>query len=91
MEATLDNPTINSKKLRKELADVLNRVKYNGEHIRVTKYGKPVAALVPIVDMEFYEEMEDQLDIKAVEKAWDEQGNEPLKDWEEIKKELDNR
>jgi predicted RND superfamily exporter protein len=35
------------------------------------------------------EEIEDILDIMAVEEAWAEQGDEPLIPWEQVKKELD--
>jgi prevent-host-death family protein len=91
METTLDNPSIDSKKLHKELTEILNRVKTDGDHIQITQNGKPVAALIPIVDLEFYEEMEDRLDIQAVEEAWEEQGDEPLTDWEDFKKELNSQ
>jgi prevent-host-death family protein len=91
MEPTLDNPTIDSRKFRKDLAEILTRVKTDGDHIQITENGKPVAALIPIVDLEFYEEMEDRLDIKAVEEAWEEQGDDPLIPWEQVKKELDSR
>jgi prevent-host-death family protein len=87
METTLDNPSIDSKKLYKELTEILNRVKTDGDHIQITQNGKPVAALIPMVDLEFYEEMEDRLDIQAVEDAWEEQGDEPYTPLEEVKKE----
>jgi hypothetical protein len=35
------------------------------------------------------DEIEDILDIAAVEEAWAEQGDEPLIPWEQVKKELD--
>jgi hypothetical protein len=37
------------------------------------------------------EEIEDILDIMAVEQAWAEQGDEPLTDWEDFKKELNSQ
>ncbi len=80
---------INTKKVRKELSETLNKVKYTYSRIKITKYGKPVAALIPIEDLEYLEELEEQLDRKAIDEALEEQGNDPYIPWEEVKKELE--
>lgn len=37
---------------RAELAELVNRVGYSGERILLTRHGKPLAALVPVEDLE---------------------------------------
>ena len=37
---------------RAELADLINRVVYGGEHVVVTRHGKPLVALVSAADLE---------------------------------------
>jgi prevent-host-death family protein len=36
---------------RRQLADLVSRVRYAKERITLTRYGKPFAALVPIEDL----------------------------------------
>ena len=85
----MSSQTINSKKARKDFADNINRVAYGHERLTVTRHGKVVAAIIPIEDLEFLEQIEEELDRKAIEEALAEQGNEPLEDWKAVKKELD--
>jgi len=54
---------------RDELAEVVNRVHYQGERIILERRGKAVAALVSIKDLKRLEEIEDLLDIDAAKKA----------------------
>jgi len=51
------------------MADVLNRVAYAKERVRITRRGKEVAAVVPIEDLELIERLEDEIDIREAEKA----------------------
>ncbi|MEU7277491.1 type II toxin-antitoxin system Phd/YefM family antitoxin [Streptomyces sp. NPDC045431] len=37
---------------RAELADLINRVVYGGEHVVLTRHGKPLVALVTAADLE---------------------------------------
>jgi len=37
---------------RSELAELINRVVYGGEHVVLTRHGKPLAALVSAADLE---------------------------------------
>jgi len=55
-------PTVGAKELRDRSAEVLNRVCYRDERFAVTRHGKPVAALVPLEDVEVLERLEDLLD-----------------------------
>lgn len=40
---------------RAELADLVSRVGYSGERILLTRHGRPLAALVPVGDLEALE------------------------------------
>jgi prevent-host-death family protein len=40
---------------RAELAELVNRVGYTGERIVLTRHGRPLAALVPVEDLEALE------------------------------------
>jgi len=61
--------TLNSTDARENLAEVLNRVAYAKDRVRITRRGKAVAAVVPIEDLEMIERLEDQIDIREAEKA----------------------
>lgn len=79
---------INTKQARKEFSDNINRVAYGHERLTITRHGKPVAAIISVDDLEFLEKLEHQLDKKAIQEAWDKQGDEPLKTHEEVKSQL---
>jgi len=61
--------TLNSTDARENLAEVLNRVAYAKDRVRITRRGKAVAAVVPIEDLELIERLEDEIDIREAEKA----------------------
>ena len=69
---------------RQNFAEILNRAAYGGERIVVHRRKKPVAAVVPMEDLEFLEELEDRIDIAEARKRL----NEPTIPWSKIKKEL---
>ena len=70
---------------RQNFSDMVNRAAYGGERIIVHRRSKPVAAVVPIGDLELLEKMEDDLDVKAALKALKEPGTISL---EAVKKKL---
>jgi prevent-host-death family protein len=61
--------TLNSTDARENLADVLNRVAYAGDRVRISRRGKVVAAVVPIEDLELIERLENEIDIREAEKS----------------------
>ena len=77
--------TLEASKLRKEIADALNKVAYAGERIAIKRHGKPVAVLVPVEDVELLEALEDRIDVALAKKALKEKGSIP---WAKAKKEL---
>ena len=60
--------------LRKNLADAVNRAAYGGERVILERHGKPVAALVSLDDVELLEQLENQRDLRAAQKARKEKG-----------------
>ena len=65
--------SVTAKELKEHPADVLGRVQYGNERVAVTRYGKEVAAVVPIEDARLLERLEDLIDgedaLKAIEEA----------------------
>ena len=45
---------------RQNFSDILNRAKFGGERVLVHRGKKPVAAIMPVEDYEFLEELEDR-------------------------------
>ncbi|MDO8682771.1 MAG: type II toxin-antitoxin system Phd/YefM family antitoxin [Armatimonadota bacterium] len=62
--------TVTSEEVRLNLGDLINRVVYRGERVRVTRRGKPVMALVSMEDLEFMEQvldaLEDEMDLPII-------------------------
>ena len=69
---------------RQHFSDMVNRAPYRGERIVVYRCKKPVAALVPIEDLELLEKIEDRIDLAEARKRL----KEPTIPWEKIKKDL---
>jgi len=80
--------TMNSTDARERMADVLNRVAYAKDRVRITRRGKAVAAVVPIEDLELIERLEDEIDIREAKKALADAGKHGTIPWEKVKKEL---
>ena len=68
---------------RQNFSDILNRAAYRGERVVVHRGKKPVAAVVPIEDLEWLEKIEDEVDLKAAREALKDPRTIP---WETIKK-----
>ncbi|HLZ43465.1 MAG TPA: type II toxin-antitoxin system Phd/YefM family antitoxin [Candidatus Sulfotelmatobacter sp.] len=69
---------------RQNFSDILNRAAYGRERVVVHRGKKPVAAIMPIEDFEFLEQLEDRIDVEEARKRL----NEPTIPWAKIKKEL---
>jgi len=70
---------------RQNFSDIVNRAAYGGERIIVHRRKKPVAAVIPIEDLEFLEKLEDEIDLRAAREALKESGR---ISWETVKKRL---
>jgi prevent-host-death family protein len=87
-----DAATVTSEELRLGLGELINRVKYGNERVRVTRRGKPVMALVSVEDLELLEQVldaiEDEIDLPIVRerlKHYDETGE--AIPWDQVKAE----
>lgn len=73
---------------REDFADLVNRVAYRGERVRVMRRGREVAAIVPIEDIELIERLEDRLDLEAARDALADPDNAVPIPWEQVEAEL---
>jgi len=80
--------TLNTSDAREKLAEVLNRVAYAKDRVRITRRGKEIAAVVPIEDLELIERLEDQIDLEEAEKAFAEANQKGTIPLESIREEL---
>ena len=78
-------PKLTASLARQNFSDILNRAAYRGERVIAHRGKKPVAAVVPIEDLDLLEQIEDEIDIAAAREAWKEPGTIP---WETVKKKL---
>lgn len=67
----MSTTTISTGQLRQRLADMLNRASYAKDRIVVERNGQPVAAIVPLDDLEA---LEDIADARAADEAKAEDG-----------------
>jgi prevent-host-death family protein len=67
--------------LRRDVAEVLNKVAYGHERVIVHRRGKDTAVIIPIEDLDLLESLEDQLDLREAQEARaeaQEKGTKPL-------------
>ena len=69
---------------RQNFSDILNRAAFGRERVIIHRGKKPVAAIIPIEDYNFLEQLEDRIDIREARKRL----NEPTIPWTKIKKDL---
>lgn len=55
--------------LRRDLGEVVNRVRFAGERAAVTRHSKTVAAMVSVEDLELLDELEPSADLEALRQA----------------------
>jgi len=60
---------VSTSKARVDFAEMINQVAYGGERIVLDRHGKPIAAIIPIDDLTFLEEIENRMDIDAAKRA----------------------
>ena len=78
-------PTV---KARDEFSDLVNRVAYGKERVVLTRRGKPLAAVVPLEDVELLERLEDRIDLDEARAALAETRDDGTVSWEKIKAEI---
>ena len=73
---------------REQFADLVNRVAYGHERVRIVRRGRGLVAVVPIEDLALIEALEDELDLDAVRAALADPSNEMPVPWEQVRAEL---
>jgi prevent-host-death family protein len=75
---------------REKLGKIIQKAAVDKERIVLTHRGKELAALVPMEDMRFLEELEDRLDLEEARAALAEAKANPERPipWEKLKAEL---
>jgi prevent-host-death family protein len=61
--------TVSTSKARDDFAEMINQVAYRGERVVLDRHGKPIAAIIPIDDLAFLEELENRMDVEAAKRA----------------------
>lgn len=86
---TMTKPlTISVLDARKSFSDLLNKTAYGEDRIRISRHGKPIAALVSIRDLELLEALESRADLDLIERIEQEATAEDFVRWEEVRDKL---
>ena len=80
--------TVTARELKESASSVLSRAQYGNERIIVSRHGKEIAAVVPIEDAHFLEQIEDFLDIKDALAAIEETNHKGSMSLKELRNEL---
>lgn len=73
---------------RDGLAELVNRVAYARERVRLVRRGRELAAVVPMEDIELLEALEDELDLQAAREALADPANAGRIPWEDVRDRL---
>ncbi len=73
---------------RDDFAELVNRVAYAHERVRVVRRGKELAAIVPMADIELLEALEDEIDLAAAREALADPQNATPIPWDEVRARL---
>ncbi len=72
--------TMRAGEARDRFSEMVNRAAIGKERVVLTRRGKPLAAVVPLEDMELLEDLEDRLDLddaRAALEEWKQTGEKP--------------
>ena len=81
-------PDVGVSKAKKEIANLMNRVTYGKERIRITRKGHEGAALVSLEDLELLEAIEDFIDGREALEGLKEGQKNGFERWEAVKAEM---
>ncbi|MEX2548554.1 MAG: type II toxin-antitoxin system prevent-host-death family antitoxin [Chloroflexota bacterium] len=80
--------TVGVTEARDEFAELVNKVAYGNERVRVARRGRDIAAIVPVADVELLEALEDVLDLAAARRALADPENAQTIPWDEVRARL---
>lgn len=75
-------------KAKSAFSETLNRTAFGKERIILTRRGKPLAALVPLEDLDLLNEMENATDAEEVRLAREEAARGEIVAWDDVRAEL---
>jgi prevent-host-death family protein len=79
---------ISTAQARRRFSELINRVANEKDRMVLTRRGRPLAAIVPLEDLLWLEDLEDKEDQRAYRAAMREVKRKGTVSWERIKKEL---
>lgn len=85
---TVTKSTMTTSEAKKSFGDLLHEVALSKGRVVLMRRGKPVAAVVPIEDLEALEMVEEKFDREALKKARKSLAKYGAKPWAQVKKEL---
>lgn len=77
--------TISISDARDDFAELVNRVAYGRERVRLVRRGRDLAAMVSTEDLELLESLDDELDLAAARDALADPANAGRIPWEEVR------
>jgi prevent-host-death family protein len=80
--------TLPATEARSRFSEVVNRAAFASERVVLTRRGKRFAAVVPIEDLDFLEDLEERADAEDYRAALKAARGKPTVRWEDLKKEL---
>jgi prevent-host-death family protein len=80
--------TFNTGEARENFAEIINQAAYGATRTVVCKHKKPVAAVVPIADLELLQEIECLIDVNEAKQALEEAKREGMKPLDQLIAEL---
>lgn len=84
-------PEVNAITVRAKFSEWVNRAAFGKERVVLTRHGKPIAAMIPLDDLETLERLEDERDARlgaAALEQWQAEGK-PTIPWAAVKAESD--
>ncbi len=83
-----DPREVSTAEIRKHLSDLINQVAFGKSRLTLTRRNKPIAAIVPMEDLEILERIEDNLDLLMALKELEtvEQEGAGTVPWEQVRK-----
>ena len=60
---------VTTSQARQNFSDIINRAAYAGERVLLHRRKRPIAAVVPIADLELLRKLEDQIDLEDARRA----------------------
>ncbi len=86
-KSAVDHPPtrLSISEARDDFAELVNRVAYGRERVRLARRGRDVAVLVPMEDLRLLEALEDELDLAAAREALADPENAAPVAWKQVR------